>query len=122
MRRRAMVPWFAACLGFMGLLLPLGKVVAQCGGYCQSSGSCPATGYGCGTGVCCYCCDGCDSNICGRSANPVYWLASNPPIPYYDWYDTHHLYSNCYQGSNCTYYRTADDAECDGNCLDHTGP
>lgn len=121
MRRRGIVQWMMAGLGFLVLVVPLGKVVAQCGGYCQSYGSCPATGYGCGSGLCCYCCDGCDSTVYCRDVNPLYWIATNPPIPYYQYYYGHHLYSNCYQGSNCTYYRTGDDKECNG-CAAYVGP
>jgi hypothetical protein len=102
----------ALCLAAL-LVLPLERALGQCGGYCQSSQTCPASGYGCDGGTCCYCCDSCEQAVCGGVI--VGYTLSGQPIynPTYYWHD---LWYNCYQGSNCTYSGTEDQQQCDGNC------
>lgn len=105
---------FVAAAFILGLmLLPIQAALGQCGGYCQSSSYCPATGYGCGSGLCCYCCEtcsytACDSEyVCTRGYEELY------RIIFYQ-----NLWYNCYQGSNCSYSHTSNDQQCNGNCLE----
>jgi hypothetical protein len=116
MRQRGIVQWMMAGLSFLALVVPLGRVVAQCGGTCASYGSCPATGYGCNPTVCCYCCTTCQTGVCGTLPAPgcrkpggglgttlvYYWMD--------DWY-------NCYVGTNCTYDHTQSNTSCWNGCV-----
>lgn len=103
--------WLFVLLGFLGLVVPLSKVVAlDCGGYCQSSGSCPATGRGCNPTVCCYCCYQCVFPICSTTSDVCGYDSSNNPV-YWDILTQAKIY-NCYTGSNCTYSHTSIDYTC----------
>jgi hypothetical protein len=95
-------------------LVPTQEALGQCGGYCQSSGSCPATGYGCGAGLCCYCCETCSSTVC--AIEHVGWTTSNPPQQIVRNWFYQNLYYNCYTGSNCSFSHTSNDQQCNGNC------
>src|SRR5438876_537310 len=112
MRYRTAVYWLVACVGFLGLVVPLGNVVAQCGGYCQSAGSCPATGYGCSPTVCCYCCDTCQTRVCSITTTSCTKPGGTGILAYRfadHWY-------NCYVGANCSYAYTQSTTNCPTSC------
>lgn len=116
MRSKAILQLVAAAF-ILGLaLLSHRAALGQCGGYCQSSSYCPATGYGCSSGLCCYCCERCTTTVCGYQY--VCTLPSNPPQNVYRKVYYQNLWYNCYQGPTCTYWRTANDRQCNGNCVE----
>ncbi|MCC6731393.1 MAG: hypothetical protein IT208_18870 [Chthonomonadales bacterium] len=103
--------WVVAALSFVALVAWLDAAGAlDCGGYCATQGSCPATGYGCVPPVCCYCCFRCTQpgiptdDVCGYDPQGV-------PV-HYRLLDQTSIYK-CYRYQNCSYFSTQ---------FEHLGP
>jgi hypothetical protein len=121
MRHKVIGPWIFAAMAFLILVVPLGRVVAQCGGYCATSGTCPQTGYGCNPNVCCYCCYTCQTQTC--FGQWVSCLKSNGTAGT-SWATTtfQEKWYNCYTGANCTYSGAQSTVVCNYNVCTTYGP
>jgi hypothetical protein len=101
------------CLAAL-VLFPLAGALGQCGGWCDTEGTCPGSTYDCEGGICCYCCETCQQAVCSQEL--VCTIQTNPPIPVYKILHYQQLWFRCYNGSPCTFTGWQSQELCNENC------